>query len=156
MAQSSHLNIPSSRIARSSSRESFATDISLLSLSSFTSEMPSTRHTSEQQSTSTFADRDDLELDFDKDNELARYREDMLEKMLESHSLAMPKSEHVSFINMSIFRVDNIDFRFSETSTKTFQCKICVEIRSSFERYNDIQFVFNTVSRRFIEEMRGK
>lgn len=89
---SAHLNIPPNRIARCASHESFATDVSILSLSSFTSDMPPIRH-NEQQSTSSFADREDLELDLEKDNELARYREDMLEKMLESHSLSLPRGK---------------------------------------------------------------
>lgn len=100
---SSFLTIPPPvRISRSGSRESFATDLSLLSLSSFTSEVSNVRLRN------VLGDRDEDQYEMDPmDPVLVRYREEMLEKMLESHSLHIPhfqggKGRHTTKTNSKI------------------------------------------------------
>lgn len=75
---SSFLSIP--QISRTGSHESFATDISLLSLSSFASESCNARHRHS-------FDKEDED---SENGEIIKHREDIFEKMLESGNFPEP------------------------------------------------------------------
>jgi hypothetical protein len=75
-----YLGIPE-HISRAASRESFASDASVISFSSIATEL--------RQHGRRRSQEDLLDLD---DPEMVRYRDEILDKMLESQSLALPKT----------------------------------------------------------------
>uniref|UniRef100_A0A914W832 Uncharacterized protein n=1 Tax=Plectus sambesii TaxID=2011161 RepID=A0A914W832_9BILA len=75
-----YLGIPE-HLSRAASRESFASDASVISFSSLATEM---RHHGRRRSQEDLLDMDDPEM--------VKYRDEILDKMLESQSLALPKT----------------------------------------------------------------
>lgn len=144
-----YLNVPSNRMARSTSHESFATDVSCLSLSSFTpSDVGSRTKLDDRIQTS-----DDIETDTVSNTNpvMIKLRENMLEQMLECDSLSLQKlpdkssstshnrqrsmSNDKSNVTASSTTMKNDDDHLKITSSEKDLIRLCGEPKSRGSMY---------------------
>lgn len=134
---SSFLSIP--QISRTGSHESFATDISLLSLSSFASDSCNARHRQ-----SFDKDEEDSE-----NGEIQKYREDIFEKMLESGNFPMKSGGNgknldgknqrpnveikVSESEQDLMKKGSGADEFSKTHSKLYKCFSTTDVTTIHE-----------------------